>query len=234
MLRSGRKMICFLMTVILLFSAAAPAMAASAAARVTSGSAKFYRYPSTSSARVHIKKGTTVTVTAVKSGWAKVKCKGITGYMKTSALGSVAKKAARTSWKSKVVMLNWYSGGSSVLKKGGYGYLYDVKTGVRLRIKRMGGSSHADCEPATAKDTAKLKKIAGGSFSWDSHACILYAGGKFVACAINTMPHGDQTITNNGYNGQFCLHMLGSKTHGSDSVNSEHQSAIRKAYNWAH
>ena len=39
---------------------------------------------------------------------------------------------------------------------------------------------------------------------------------------------------NNNYDGQFCLHMVGSKTHGSDSVNSEHQSAIRKAYNWAH
>ena len=95
MLRSGRKMICFLMTVILLFSAAAPAMAASAAARVTSGSAKFYRYPSTSSARVHIKKGTTVTVTAVKSGWAKVKCGKVTGYMKTSALAKASGKPVR-------------------------------------------------------------------------------------------------------------------------------------------
>ena len=48
------------------------------------------------------------------------------------------------------------------------------------------------------------------------------------------MPHGDQTITDNGYDGQFCLHMIDSKTHGSDTVNTEHQKAIRMAYNWAH
>lgn len=139
-----------------------------------------------------------------------------------------------TDWKSKVVKMNWFDGGSNVLKKGHYGYIYDIDTGITVHIKRMGGSNHADCEPATKTDTAKLQKIAGGSFSWDSEAVILYADGKFVACAINTKPHGDQTITSNGYEGQFCLHMVGSKTHGSDSVNEEHQKAINKAYNWAH
>lgn len=155
---------------------------------------------------------------------------------KTRADGGGSEKSggSGTSWKSKVVKMNWFDGGSSVLKKGHYGYIYDIDTGLTVHIKRMGGSNHADCEPATKTDTAKLKKIAGGSFSWDSQAVILYADGKFVACAINTKPHGDQTITNNGYDGQFCLHMSGSKTHESDSVNEEHQKAINKAYNWAH
>ena len=98
----------------------------------------------------------------------------------------------------------------------------------------MGGHNHADVEPATAADTAKLLKIAGGSFSWDSHAVILRAGGKYVACAINTMPHGDQTIAGNNYEGQFCLHMTGSTTHGTTTVNANHQAAINQAYNWAH
>ena len=63
---------------------------------------------------------------------------------------------------------------------------------------------------------------------------LCHSAGVRTHVTINTMPHGDQTITNNGYDGQFCLHMLDSKTHGSDSVNSEHQKAIRMAYNWAH
>lgn len=142
--------------------------------------------------------------------------------------------SSSTSWKSKVIKMNWFDGGSSVLKKGHYAYIYDIDTGITVHIKRMGGSNHADCEPATKTDTAKLQKIAGGSFSWDSQAVILYADGKFIACAINTKPHGDQTISSNGYPGQFCLHMVGSKTHGSDSVNEEHQKAINRAYNWAH
>ena len=63
---------------------------------------------------------------------------------------------------------------------------------------------------------------------------ILKAGGKYVACSINTTPHGDQSITDNGYDGQFCLHMVGSTTHGTETTNESHQAAINKAYNWAH
>ena len=138
------------------------------------------------------------------------------------------------SWKSKVVKLDWNKQGKDVMKRGSYGYLYDIKKGIKLRIKRMGGTKHADVEPATAADTAKLKKIAGGKFSWVCHPMILQAGGQYVACSINTMPHGDQTITNNNYNGQFCLHMVNSRTHGTNKINPEHQKCIRQAYNWAH
>ena len=134
-------------------------------------------------------------------------------------------------WKGKVKALDWYHGGSKVLKKGGYGYLYDVKSGIYFKIKRMGGSAHADCEPATKADTAKMKKLG---YSYKRRAGILYAGGKFVAVSFTTQPHGDQTLTSNGYNGQFCLHMVGSRTHGSDKVDEDHQAAIEKAYDWAH
>jgi hypothetical protein len=121
-----------------------------------------------------------------------------------------------------------------VLKKGHYGTIYDIDTGISLRIKRMGGHYHADVEPATAADTAKLKRVAGGHFSWRSEAVILKASGKYVACGINTMPHGDQTIYNNHYDGQFCLHMSDSMTHASSKENRHHQSSIDRAYRWAH
>ena len=232
MLNMKRRILSVIMAAMLLAFSASPALAAKA--KVTDSSAKFYRSASTSSAHVSIKKGVTLTVSAVKGDWAKVKYRGVTGYMRTSDLGRASASSRKTSWKSRVVKMNWFDGGSSVLDTGSYGYIYDIDTGITVRIKRMGGSNHADVEPATKKDTAKLLKIAGGSFSWDSHAVILHAGGKYVACAINTKPHGEQTITSNGYDGQFCLHMTGSKTHGSDSVNSDHQAAINRAYNWAH
>ena len=134
-------------------------------------------------------------------------------------------------WKSRVVAMKWYDGGSSVLDKGDYGALYDIETGMKVKIKRMGGSSHADVEPATKSDTAKLKKMG---YSWDRRPGILYSDGKFVACSFATQPHGHQTISKNGYHGQFCLHMVGSKTHGSDHVDADHQAAIKRAYKWAH
>ena len=177
-----------------------------------------------------LEKGTKVEVVGKSGDYCQVTNGKIYGYVRTSAL---SKNKPATSWTSKVKKMEWFDGGSSVLGKGEYGKIYDIRTGITLRIKRMGGSNHADIEPATKTDTAKLLRIAGGEFSWDSIPVILYADGQYVAAAINTMPHGDQTITNNGYDGQCCLHMLGSKTHGSDSVNEEHQKSILEAYNWA-
>lgn len=298
MLRRLHKWLCATLALLLAVAPLCPAMAMSVAVEVNSSSAKVYRSPSTSSASVSVKKGTSLTLSDISGDWAKVKRSGNTGYMEVKYLNSkvrykayVNKKtyvykspssssaratvavntvvyvvgksgsyyrienssgrvtayikpkylsASRvstgsgTSWKSKVIKKDWFKGGSDILKKGSYGYIYDYKTGITVKIKRMGGHNHADVEPATAADTKKLLKIAGGKFSWDSHGVVLYAGGKYVACAINTLPHGDQTITNNNYDGQFCLHMTNSLCHGSGLINSEHQYNISKVYNWAH
>ena len=270
-----------------------PATASAYSAKTNSSSAKIY---SSSGIAVNLPKGTSVSVKDVEDGWAKVSCKGETGYIKLKyltakdgATGYISRKAtlyksasassarlatlpkgtklevvgmsgsyyqvtngsvygyvskgsvsrtkpavkSKSSWTDKVELVNWFSGGKDILDKGDYGYIYHIDTGITVKVKCMYGTNHADLEPATKSDTAKLKKIAGGSFSWDSEAVILRAGGRYVAAAINTMPHGDQTITTNDYDGQFCLHMLGSKTHGSDSVNENHQNAIYRAYKWA-
>ena len=202
-----------------------------------------YAEASTSSGKKKVKVNSKVYVVGVSGDFCRVENKSgsATGYILTSCLSSKKVKAsaadspsfASGAWKSKVVKLNWYDGGSSVLKKGEHGYIYDIDTGIAVHIKRTGGSGHAECEPVSRSDTAKLMKIAGGSFDWDSHAVILYADGKFVACSISTKPHGDQTITGNGYDGQFCLHMSGSKAHEGDSVSADHESAVDRAYKWA-
>lgn len=202
-----------------------------------------YKRASSSSSRRSISANTKVYVVGKSGSYYKVQNSSgsATGYVKTSCVSRskvssrlVAKSGSGSSWKAKVVKMNWFNGGSHVLKKGSYGYIYDIDTGVSLKIKRMGGHYHADVEPATAADTAKLLRIAHGKFSWKSHAVILKAGGKYVASAINTLPHGDQTLKGNGYSGQFCLHMSGSLTHASSQENSSHQSSIDRAYRWAH
>ena len=203
----------------------------------TSKSTYVYKSASSDADKVAVGVNTRVYVVGVSGDFLRVQnaSGSRTGYVPASAVSrSRTSTGGDGSWKSKVVKLDWNDGGSSVLGTGDYGYIYAIDSGVTLRIKRMGGHNHADVEPASAADTAKLKKIAGGSYSWDCIPVILHAGGKYVACSINTEPHGDQTITDNGYDGQFCLHMVGSKTHGSDSVNESHQAAIIRAYNWAH
>ena len=234
MLTRLQKILCGL-TLLSLLVAMTPALASSRTAYVTKNT-YVYQKASSSSAHIAVAANTKVYVVGSSGSYSKVQNTGrsATGYIKTSCLSSKKSSKSSRSWKSKVVKMNWNAGGSSVRRRGSYGYIYDIKTGVSLRIKRMGGTNHADVEPATSADTAKLLKVAGGKFSWKSHAVILKAGGKYVACGINTLPHGNQTIRNNNYNGQFCLHMLGSKTHCSNKENSEHQKSINKAYNWAH
>lgn len=159
--------------------------------------------------------------------------RNVTAYILSSQISNT-KVVTATDPRKDVIVADWFKGGSSILKKGYYGYMYDIWSGQFIRIKRMGGHNHADVEPATAEDTAKLYAACGGDFSWDSRPVILIVGNTYVACAINTEPHGDQTIANNGYNGQFCLHMVNSKTHGGNAVNGEHQKAIQTAFRWAH
>lgn len=226
------RIISMSLIIMLLAAHVCPAFASTVKATVTSSSANLYEKASSSSSHVDISKGATVTVGAVKDGWAKVKYKGVVGYMRTSSLSkSQSTTKTRKSWKARVTAMKWYDGGSSTFDKGEYATLYDINTGTSIRIKRMGGHNHADVEPATKKDAAKLHRFG---YSWDARAGILKVDDKYIACAFNTKPHGDETISNNGFEGQFCLHMLGSKTHGTGNVNGDMQKAISRAYAWAH
>ena len=208
----------------------------------TNQTTKIYAAPSKSSASATLGLNTEVYIIGIGNGYFCIQNANasITGFVLTSTLSpqkttvSAPSGGSSSDPRSKVVALDWFNGGSDVLKRGQYGQIYDIASGVTINVYRMGGSSHADLEPVTAEDAAKLKSICGGSYSWDSRPVILIANGVYAASAINTMPHGDQTITNNNYDGQFCLHMINSKTHGSDSVNTEHQKAIQAAYAWAH
>ena len=225
-----RKLRFFLMIAMLDSLLLYPALASGVRAIVSVSSANVYRYPFDSCRHLKVRKGTAVTVKGVKRGWAKVTRKGITGYMRASAL-SYSRSARRSSWKKKVYVQEWFNGGDSVLDKGDYGYVYDIKSGQTIKVKRLGGHYHMDLEPARKADARRMKRIGS---SWKPRPAILRANGKYIACSINTKPHGNKSIKGNGFNGQFCLHMAGSKTHGGEVVRGDHQSAIEKAYRWAH
>ncbi|MFS8501624.1 MAG: hypothetical protein FWJ59_07465, partial [Caldicoprobacter sp.] len=58
---------------------------------------------------------------------------------------------------------------------------------------------------------------------------IVQVNGKKMAASMNGMPHGGSTIANNNFAGHFCIHFYGSRTHGTNRVDPEHQAAIRIA-----
>jgi len=50
---------------------------------------------------------------------------------------------------------------------------------------------------------------------------------------MNGMPHGTATISNNGFDGHFCIHFYKSKTHGTGLVDDEHQNCVEQAMNYS-
>lgn len=107
--------------------------------------------------------------------------------------------------------------------------IIDVATGLSFEVKRRGGHNHADIEPLTSADTATLKRIYGGAWSWTRRAVIVVTGGRRIAASINGQPHGGQAISGNSCGGHICLHFLGSRTHASNSLDADHQRMVQAA-----
>lgn len=145
---------------------------------------------------------------------------------------SGAKKAtasdAAGSGSLKTERLNWFNGGSSKIPKGATFKVKDIKTGKVFTVKRWSGGNHIDAEPATASDTATMKSIYG-HWSWKRRAVLVKYNGHVYAGSMNGMPHGTQTISGNHFDGHFCIHFYGSKTHGSKKVDAMHQSCVAEA-----
>ncbi|KNZ68249.1 peptidoglycan-binding lysin domain-containing protein [Thermincola ferriacetica] len=107
--------------------------------------------------------------------------------------------------------------------------LKDLDTGKSFRVRRLGGSNHADVEPLTAADTEIMKEIYGGQWSWNRRAVLVYVDDKVIAGSMAGMPHSIQTIADNDFPGHFDLHFLNSRTHNSNTIDTKHQEMVQKA-----
>lgn len=148
-------------------------------------------------------------------------------------------------------LIDWYTGGiQNIFYKGCVAVVTDVNTGISFRVKRWSGGAHADVEPLTAADTAAMCKIykvktaqeISDKNLYQRHPILVTIGNRSFAASMYGVPHnypaGD-TIADNDFYGQFCIHFVNSKTHGSgvvDVANSKngwygHREAILDAYN---
>ncbi len=119
---------------------------------------------------------------------------------------------------------------NKLFPKKAYTDLIDLETGMRFRVQRRGGTYHADVQPLTAEDTATMKAVYNGEWTWKRRAVIVQLdSGQKIAASMNGMPHGLGNIVGNDFNGHFCLHFKGSKTHCSSKVDTAHQLMIWKS-----
>ena len=125
--------------------------------------------------------------------------------------------------------LDWFEDNvTKVIPKNAKFTIKDVKTGKTFEAVRWSGSNHMDTEPRTSEDTAILKSIYGGSWSWRRRAILILYNGNVYAASMNGMPHGTSTI-DNGFDGHFCIHFKNSMTHGTKKVDDDHQKAVTTA-----
>ncbi|MHB9093662.1 MAG: hypothetical protein ACYC21_03230 [Eubacteriales bacterium] len=115
-----------------------------------------------------------------------------------------------------------------VFRKYDKARVVDFDTGLSFMVQRRAGRNHADVQPLTAGDSAIMKKIYGGRWSWKRRAVVLEIKGRRIAASMNGMPHGAGTIAGNDFNGHFCIHFRDSKTHTEDK-NDAHQIMVWKA-----
>jgi hypothetical protein len=111
----------------------------------------------------------------------------------------------------------------------------DVWTGNIFTVVRRGGWAHADVEPASRQDTATMLANYDGEWSWSRRPIVVVFGGYRLAASQHGMPHGQSSIDNN-FPGHFCIHFLGSTTHGSSytsngtpTVDPAHQRCVQEA-----
>jgi hypothetical protein len=66
--------------------------------------------------------------------------------------------------------------------------------------------AHADSEPITAADTAKLEKAFGGN-TWNPKAVwVIFGDGSIYMASTHSMPHEPQHRTDNNFDGHLCIH----------------------------
>jgi hypothetical protein len=133
--------------------------------------------------------------------------------------------------KGRVQMTEW-SRVNTIIPRGKTFKVIDVRTGVSWNERRHGGYLHIDAEPVTAEDTAKLKRVYGGSWSWNRRAVWVVYGNYVFAASMNGMPHAGESIgSSNNFNGHHCYHFYKSKTHVNQKQCSKHQAMVLAAYN---
>ena len=105
----------------------------------------------------------------------------------------------------------------------------DLATGISYQVVRFSGYLHADVEPATAADTANMKRIYNDRWSWAFRPVVVTVNGHRFAASINGMPHDIQSNYNNNFPGHSCIHFLGSKNHFNQQEEPNHQANVLRA-----
>ncbi len=173
-----------------------------------------------------------LTEKAVKA-FQKAKGLAVDGVAGNGTIKALFGSSSSTSTSKKTIKTekpNWFKTGKDLIPKDAVMTIKDVRSGRTFQARRWSGGNHIDAEPYTKDDTATMKKCYGGSWSWDRRPVLVQYKGHVYAASMNGMPHSDHdTISNNNFEGVFCIHFYKSKTHETDRVDPAHQACVNEA-----
>ena len=172
---------------------------------------------------------------------------GVAGSKTLAALQEAAKGngSGTPDFASSVLDLHWFNEKSYYLSHGISAgstiTITDVLTGKSFNGRIQSTGYHADVEPKTAEDTKTMCAIWGvadaNSISYTRKAILVTAtvnGTTYTyAASMYGEVHGSQTITDNDYDGQFCVHFRHSTTSDTQIEYAENQEPIDVAVNYA-
>ena len=149
-------------------------------------------------------------------------------------------------------LLDWSTEANYVLPVNSIFKVIDFYTKKSFYMKRTTGSCHADCEPLTSNDSAIIKELWGGSFSWKTRPILIEYNGRTLACSMSSLPHAGNDsypggtyisqrsdnygegynfdwVKNNSVDGVMDIHFLNSTKHSDGKIDPNHQKCVKIA-----
>ncbi len=133
-----------------------------------------------------------------------------------------------------IQLLHWFDDVKPTLKNGQNLIAYDPDTGISWTLRIMSRGNHADVEPLTAADTAAMFQAFGNKESWGPKVVyIKLPDGRWSIASTHNVAHGSQTILDNNFDGQNCVHFLRDMDEckqNDPDYGVQNQEAIREAW----
>ena len=131
-----------------------------------------------------------------------------------------------------VVYEYWYSTVRNECRKYPYCTLYDPETGISWQVHMFSYGKHAEIEPLTANDTAKMYEACGGQDWTPKVVWVIFADGTIRIATTHSVPHEVQHITDNNFAGHSCLHFprTMAQVTAIGPYATSHQTAVDKAW----
>ena len=110
--------------------------------------------------------------------------------------------------RNQMKLLRWNEEIKPYVRAGQTFTVYDPNTGLGWKLVFYSLGRHADCQPATWRDTQIMNRSFGDT-SWTIHPVyVQLPSGQWTMATMHNRPHLYGSITDNGFGGHLCVHFL--------------------------